>query len=273
VSINEKYDARVEKAGSLLCVGLDSDIRQIPVRFGNEQFPQFAFNKEIIEVTQEYVSSYKVNVAFYEARGDQGARELKMTLDYLREHVPDIVTICDAKRGDIASTNEAYAIAIFDWLGFDAITLNPYCGKESLTPFLSRKDKGCIILCRTSNPGARDFQDLAVGENPLWQVVARNVSEEWNENNNCFLVAGATYPEELAKIRRIAPNMTFLLPGIGAQGGNVEETLKAGLNASGRGLMIHSARGIIFSENPKEAARSLNALINAHRPKHYHTPQ
>lgn len=271
MTINEKYDARVQKANSLVCVGLDSDASRIPKRFAGEKFFQLAFNKEIIEATKKYVSSYKMNMAFYEAQGDKGIRELKMTLDYLRKTAPDIVTICDAKRGDIASTNEAYAKAIFDWLGFDAVTLNPYCGKEALLPFLERKDKGSIILCRTSNPGTRDFQDMLVGSEPLWQVVAKKVYKEWNENANCFLVAGATCPKELAIIRRIAPDMTLLVPGIGTQGGDIKETLGAGLDMRGKGLMIHSARSIIFSENPKEAARSLRDAINAGRKRQQKT--
>lgn len=263
--IIEKYNARVDKVNSLLCVGLDSDISHIPGEFASKEEPQFAFNRFIIEQTHEYASSYKINTAFYEARGSQGFAELKKTVDYLAQEYPDIVTICDAKRGDIGSTSEAYARAVFDYFGFDAVTLNPYLGKDALLPFLERKDKGSIILCRTSNPDAGEFQDLLVGDKPLWQVVAERVLQDWNAKGNCLLVVGATYPEEMKTIRSIAPDIPFLVPGIGTQGGNAKEVVVNGLDRQGKGLLIHSARGIIFSEQPKERARALRDEINQYR--------
>ncbi|MEI8174863.1 MAG: orotidine-5'-phosphate decarboxylase [bacterium] len=214
MNISEKFDERAKKINSLLCVGLDSDIAKIPQRFLNMEFPQFEFNKWIIEETHEYTSAYKPNSAFYEARGDKGIKELKMTMDYLREFYPDIVTILDAKRGDIGNTNNGYVQFIFDWLNFDAVTIYPYLGLEAVQPFLNRIDKTVIILCRTSNPGAKDFQDLKIDDKPLWQIVAEKISKEWNKNKNCMLVVGATYPEEMKKIREIVGGITFLVPGI-----------------------------------------------------------
>src|SRR5580698_2360462 len=203
--ILHKYNRRVEAIDSLLCVGLDAEFDKIPARFLSTEFPQFAFNQWIIDETAEYASSYKPNMAFYEARGSQGIAELQMTVDYLQTRYPDIVTICDAKRADIGNTNQGYVASIFDQLGFDAITLHPYLGSEALAPFLERDDKACIILCRTSNPGAGEFQDLVAGDRPLWQVVAEKVSSDWNANGNCMLVVGATYPAEMREIRAIAP--------------------------------------------------------------------
>lgn len=261
MSIYEKYERRAIEADSLLCVGLDADFAKIPEKFLKMEFPQFEFNKWIIDETHEYVSAFKPNSAFYEARGDQGIRELKMTIDYIAKNHPDIVTILDAKRGDIGNTNDGYIDFIFDWLGFDAFTVHPYLGHESVQPILDRKDKAPIILCRTSNPGSGYFQDLEVEGKPLWQIVAEKVSKEWNTNNNCMLVVGATYPEEMKKIRSIVGDMIFLVPGIGAQGGSIEEVMKAGIDSNGRGLIISSSRGIIFAENPKEEAKKIRDEI------------
>ncbi len=261
----EKYNKRAKEINSLLCVGLDSDFDKIPARFKEKEFPQFEFNKWIIELTHEFSASFKMNIAFYEARGDQGTKELKMTMDFLQKNHPEIFLICDCKRADIGNTNNGYVTSLFDWFGFDAVTISPYLGEEAVRPFLDRTDKVSIILCRTSNPGSGEFQDLEVG-NPstslrinkkLYEIVAENVMKSWNKNDNCMLVVGATYPEEMKRIREISGDMTFLVPGIGAQGGGVEEVMKAGLNSHGLGLIIHSARGIIFADNPKEEARNL----------------
>lgn len=265
MSMIEKYNKRVDTVNSLLCVGLDSNVDYLPEKFLAQDYPQFAFNQWMIEETHEFVSAYKPNIAFYEARGIEGLRELQMTMDYLRENHPDIYTICDAKRADIGSTSEAYAKAIFDRLGFDSITLHPYLGKDALEPFLRRGDKGCIILCRTSNAGAVEFQDLQVEGKYLWEVVAERVYSEWNAKGNCMLVAGATYPDEMKIVRKIVGDMTLLVPGIGVQGGNVQQTVTAGLNSAGKGLIINSSRGIIFSENPGRAAQELRDGINVYR--------
>ena len=186
MNVIEKYNERADQVNSLVCIGLDSDFSKLPEKFKDLDNPQFEFNKWIIDQTHEHVASYKANTAFYEARGDKGLLELKLTLDYLNEDHSDILTICDAKRADIGNTNKGYVEEIFDWLDFDAVTLHPYLGREALAPFLDRHDKGCIILCRTSNPGAGELQDLLVEGQPIWKVVAEKVSEEWNEND-CYL--------------------------------------------------------------------------------------
>lgn len=261
----DKYNRRAGAANSLLCVGLDSDYARLPERFLAEDVPQFAFNRWIIEQTHPYAAAYKPNIAFYEARGVEGLRALELTQDYLRAQHPDILTICDAKRADIGSTNQGYVTAIFDHLGFDAVTLNPYLGREALAPFLDRADKGCILLCRTSNPGAGELQDLPIDGLPLWLVIAQRVAADWNAHGNCMLVAGATYPDELRRIRATVGDMVLLVPGIGAQGGDVDATVRAGLDSAGRGMIINSSRGIIFAHDPADAARTLRDAINAHR--------
>ena len=263
MNIIDKYNSRADKVNSLVCVGLDSEFEKLKGE------SQFSFNKKIIDQTHEHVASYKLNIAFYEARGDEGLRELKKTMDYLRENYPDIFTICDAKRGDIGNTNNGYVTEILDWLEFDAMTLHPYMGKESLMPFLERKDKFFFVLCRTSNPGAGEFQNLSgrtAGSDeavrPLWALVAEHVST-WGDN--CGLVVGATAPKELKQTRKLVGDMTFLVPGIGAQGGSVQETVEAGLNSQNKGLVIHSARGIIFSDDPKRETIKLQKEINSYR--------
>ena len=246
----DKFDARASAINSLVCVGLDSDLDRLPSSFRSCESPQLAFNRAIIDATAEFGAAFKFNMAFYEAEGADGWRQLAESLDYLRGRHPDILMICDAKRADIGNTSAAYARAIFSELGFDAVTLNPYLGRDALQPFLDQKDKGCIILCRTSNPGSADIQNLNVGALPLWQLVAEKVGREWNENGNCMMVASGTNPVELATIRAIAGDMTLLVPGIGAQGGEVEAVVRAGLNSAGRGLIINSSRGIIFADRP-----------------------
>jgi orotidine-5'-phosphate decarboxylase len=261
----DKFERRADAVGSLVCVGLDPEFERIPARLQGEEWPLFAFNRWIIEKTHAYAAAYKLNMAFYEARGTQGLRELELTVEYLRREHPEIFTICDAKRGDIGNTNRGYVASIFDAMGFDSVTLHPYLGREALEPFLERTDKGCIVLCRTSNPGAGELQDLECEGRPLWETVAAHVSAEWNAAGNCMLVVGATYPEEMRKIRAIAPEVPFLVPGVGAQGGDVAAVVAAGLDARGMGLLIASSRAIIFSEDPARAAKDLRDEINAAR--------
>jgi orotidine-5'-phosphate decarboxylase len=266
VTINvvlQKYADRARAAKSLLCIGLDPEITLIPKAFQAAEWPLFAFNRWIIDQTHSYAAAYKPNMAFYEARGMQGQRELELTMDYLRNEHPAIVTICDAKRADIGNTNRGYVTSIFDTMGFDSVTLHPYLGHEALTPFLDREDKASIILCRTSNPGAGEFQDLCVDGRPLWETVAAQVSTQWNKKGNCMLVVGATYPEEMRRIRVVAPYIPFLVPGIGAQGGDVRAVVSAGLDEQGKGLIISSSRDILFSRDPAAAARELRDEINA----------
>ncbi|MCX6760657.1 MAG: orotidine-5'-phosphate decarboxylase [Candidatus Nealsonbacteria bacterium] len=260
----EKLEERQKKANSLLCVGLDSDISQIPrsvIKTSKGTFHTiYNFNQKIISETLPFVCAYKINIAFYEAQWIEGFYALINTINFIREKAPDVPIILDAKRADIGNTNEQYAKMVFDVLKADAITVNPYFGRESLDPFLKRTDKGIIILCHTSNPGAKEFQGLKVVDagslRNLYEQVARNVALSWNKNNNCLLVVGATHPNELKTVRRIVgEGMPILVPGIGTQKGNLEETLKAGLNEDGQGLIINSSRDIIFASDEKDFAK------------------
>lgn len=255
----------MEASGSLLCVGLDPELERIPERFRSQPHPFFEFCRYIIDHTAEFACTFKPNTAFFEALGSRGWDELERVFAYLREQYPQHFTICDAKRADIGSTNRGYVQAVFDELGADAVTLHAYLGREALAPFLEREDKVCIVLCRTSNPGAGELQDFAPGGKPLWQHVAERVSTEWNERRNCMLVVGATWPEEMRRIREIAPAMTFLVPGIGTQGGDVEATVRAGLRADGRGLILSSSRAILYSGDPGQAARETRDSIHGAR--------
>ena len=254
MTFQEKLDKIVKKNKSLVCVGLDQN--------------KFSFNKSIIEATADLVCSYKLNTAFYESIGHEGINALKDTCDYLVDKYPEIPIIIDAKRGDIGNTNKGYVQFIFTYLGADAVTLHPYLGEEAIRPFLDCKNKGIIILCKTSNPGSGEFQDLYLvndrseDKKLLYQIVAENVTNKWNTNKNCMLVVGATYPDELKEVRKIVGDMTLLVPGIGAQGGDLEATLKAGLNSKKQGLMIASSRAIIFADNPREEAMRLRNDIN-----------
>ncbi len=216
----------------------------------------------MIDATAEFACAFKLNTAFFEERGAEGWSELHAVMTHLRAAHPGVFTICDAKRGDIGNTNRGYARAIFDDLEADAITLHPYLGAEAMQPFLARQDKMSIVLCRTSNPGAGEFQDLICAGKPLWQHVAERVSGDWNSRGNCMLVVGATWPAEMRRIREVAPQITFLVPGIGAQGGDIAATLDAGLRADGLGLILSSSRAILYAEDPARAARETRDAIH-----------
>ncbi|HEV2575637.1 MAG TPA: orotidine-5'-phosphate decarboxylase [Acidobacteriaceae bacterium] len=254
-AIAEKLARRIQSVESLLCVGLDPDFEKLPQRFREQPDAQERFGKWIVDQTAEFAAAIKLNTAFYEARGAQGIAAMERTIEYARAQHPELVTICDAKRADIGNTNKGYAEAIFDRMGFDAVTLHPYLGREALEPFLSRRDKMCVVLCRTSNPGAGEFQDLDVNGKPLWLAVAQRISSAWDIDGNCALVVGATYPEEMRAIRAAAPDMTFLVPGIGAQGGDVRAVIETGLDTRGAGLLLAASRSILFSDDPAAAAR------------------
>lgn len=252
------------QTNTFVCVGLDSDYRQLPeiVKQGNGvEDSLFAFNRAIIDATQDLVCAYKPNAAFYEAQGDAGLRALTRTVRYIKEAYPAIPVILDAKRADIGSTNLGYVQAAFDQIGVDAITVHPYLGKEALAPFLARVEKGIIVLAKTSNPGAGEFQDLPVGpaQEPLYQVVARHVAEQWNANGNCSIVIGATYPQDLRSARAIVGDMPILIPGIGAQGGTVAETVTAGKDSRGQGMIINAARSIIFASRGSDFVQAARA--------------
>lgn len=269
----QQLDASVEKSNSLLCVGLDPELDKLPEHIRNAPQPLYAFNSAIIDATHDIVSSYKPNSAFYEAQGADGIAQLKSTMEYVGKKYPEIPVILDAKRADIGNTNRMYAKFAFDYLGADAITLHPYVGKEGLEVFLSYKDKGCIILCRTSNPGAGELQDVLVNGKKFYLHVAELVSKRWNEQGNCLLVVGATYPSELREIRvLVGDSMTLLVPGIGAQGGSVEESIRAGLNSKKTGMIVSTSRVVLyassgrdFAERAREKAAKLRDEINKYR--------
>lgn len=256
------------REGKFLCVGLDSEFEKIPehIRSLGVREGIAAFNTAIIESTKDIVCAYKPNMAFYEAYGEDGLAALQVTIDFLHAEAPDVPVILDAKRADIGNTNAGYVKSIFDELGVDAVTVHPYLGAEALKPFLERTEKGIIVLCRTSNPGAREFQDLISGGEPLYIHVAREVANKWNQNGNCSLVVGATYAKEMQDIRAAAPTLPFLIPGIGAQGGDLESSVKAGKNTDG-GILISASRSIIFASSDKDyaeaAARSAQELHSA----------
>ncbi|HEX3846711.1 MAG TPA: orotidine-5'-phosphate decarboxylase, partial [Steroidobacteraceae bacterium] len=235
--------------------------------------PLLAFNRRIIDATAGIAAAYKPQIAFYGAAGAE--RQLEASIAYIREHAPDALVILDAKRNDIGNTAEAYAREAFERYGADAVTVNPYMGEDAVRPFLARADRGAILLCRTSNPGARDFQDLAVVPAaggpalPLYRHVAA-AAERWNERRNVMLVVGATCSEEMRELRRAHPTIPFLVPGIGAQGGDLAATLEAGLDGGGAGLLINSSRGIIYAgsgslEDIRAAAGALHAAIEKQR--------
>ena len=261
----QKLEKAIRKNNSLLCVGLDSDLEKLPKTFLKKNDPVFEFNKFIIDQTSDLVCAYKPQIAYYEAKGIEGLKSLKRTVEYINKKYPYIPIICDAKRADIGSTSQQYAKSLFDYFSFDAITVNPYLGFDAIEPFLNYKNKGIIILCRTSNPGASDFQDLKINKTPLYIEVAKKVVT-WNKTyGNCLMVVGATWPQQLKKVRALAKDMFFLIPGIGVQGGSLEKTLEAGLTKNKSGLIINSSRGIIFSENPRTAALQLRNNINKYR--------
>lgn len=231
---------------SLVCVGLDPDPKHLPVA------DVFTFNKAIIDATADLVCAYKPNLAFYEALGLQGWEALKRTAEYIPRAIP---IIGDAKRGDVGNTAQAYARALFDFFGFDAVTVNPYLGSDSVAPFLEYQDKGVFVLCRTSNPGAADFQDLTLGEEhrPLYELVAEWARER-NRDGNVGLVVGATYPEELNRVRRLCPGMVLLIPGVGAQGGDLDLAVRYGVDSQGERAIINSSRQILYASAGKDFA-------------------
>lgn len=253
--------------GHFVCVGLDSEYGKIPdvVKEGKSVGQAIvSFNKAIVDQTHDLVCAYKVNSAFYEAEGVAGIGALTETIGYIKKTYPDIPVILDAKRADIGNTNNGYVKFTFDTLGADAITVHPYLGKEALAPFLHRKDKGVIVLVRTSNPGAGEFQDAMVNGMPLYEYVARRVVD-WNVNGNVAVVAGATFPEELARIRNIVGTLPILIPGIGTQGGDVEKAVQAGRDGKNQGMIINSSRGIIFaSDGPNFAHAARQATLKLH---------
>ena len=271
----DRVEAVMQRNNSLLCVGLDPSPERLPAAVQGLATPIFTFNKAIIDSTADLVCAYKPQAAYYHACGAED--ELALTIDYIRTQYPHIPVILDAKRGDIGSTASEYAVEAFERYRADAVTVNPYMGVDTIEPFTRFADKGVVVLCRTSNPGAAAIQNLVVqqdsGESAmLYEVIARMCQEQWNSNHNVLLVVGATNPEELKRIRAITGEMTFLVPGLGAQGGDVAATVRNGLNKAGRGVIVNSSRGIIyassgddFAQAARSAAMELRDEVNLYR--------
>jgi orotidine-5'-phosphate decarboxylase len=266
----QRLDAAMTSTQSLVCVGLDPEIERFPAHLRQRPQAILEFNRAIVDATADLACAYKPQIAHYAAVGAED--QLLETIRYIRQKAPGVQVILDSKRGDIGSTAEKYAREAFERYGADAVTINPYLGRDSAEPFLEYADKGVVVLCRTSNAGARELQDLDVGGRKLYQLVAEKVAKEWNSRGNCLLVVGATYPDELADIRRITGDMTFLVPGIGAQGGDIEKAVRSGRRADGRGLVINSSRGILyagqgedFATAARRATLELRDAVNAVR--------
>ena len=255
----EKLIAEIHKKKSFLCIGLDVDLNKIPTHLLAKEDPIFEFNKAIIDATHHLCVAYKPNMAFYEAYGIKGWTALQKTINYLNDKFPDIFSIADAKRGDIGNTSTMYAKAFFEDLGFDSVTIAPYMGKDSVEPFLAFENKHTILLALTSNKGAFDFQTKTVDGKELYKKVLET-SKTWENSEKLMYVVGATKAEYLADIRKIIPNSFLLVPGVGAQGGNLEEVCKFGLNDN-IGLLINSSRGIIYASKGDDFA--LQAAIKA----------
>lgn len=243
---------QIKAKKSFLCVGLDTDIKKIPQHLLNEEDPVFAFNKSIIDATAEYAVAYKPNTAFYEVYGAKGWASLEKTINYIKEKHPEIFVIADAKRGDIGNTSANYARAFFDTLKADALTVAPYMGVDSVEPFLGFEDKWVVLLALTSNKGSKDFQYLNAEGKELYKNVLMK-SQEWADDNKMMYVVGATHPEELGEIRKMLPNHFFLVPGVGAQGGDLQAVARHGLNGQ-IGLLVNSSRGIIYASNGEDFA-------------------
>jgi orotidine-5'-phosphate decarboxylase len=251
VTFTQKLSAAWTANNSLLCVGLDPDIAKFPGDFQGKADAIFCFCKAIVDATADVACSFKPQIAYFAAL--RAEEQLESLCEYIRNTYPDIPVVLDAKRGDIGSTAEQYAREAFERYGADAVTVNPYMGYDSVAPYLEWKDRGVIVLCRTSNPGGSDLQFLESGGKPIYQHVAQLVSEKWNTNGQCGLVVGATFSEELAQVRKIVGDMPLLVPGIGAQGGDVPSTVKAGRTANGTGMMINSSRAILYAKPDEKA--------------------
>src|SRR5690349_18725476 len=253
---------------SLVCVGLDPEPAKFPAHLRDQPDAVYTFCRAIVDATADLVCTYKPQIAHFAALRAEGA--LERLIAHIHDAHPGIPVILDAKRGDIGSTAQHYATEAFERYGADAVTLNPYLGRDSIQPFLDRADKGVILLCHTSNPGAADVQDLLVESTgserlPLYQHLARTIARDWNGNGNCALVTGATWPEQLAQVRALVGDMPLLVPGIGAQGGDVEAVVRNGRTADGNGLMISSSRAILYAGNGEDFATAARKATDALR--------
>lgn len=270
-SFMDRLRDRWHDADTLVCVGLDPEPAKFPARFAGQPNAIFEFCRDIVDATAQYACAFKPQIAHFAAAEAEEA--LRMLILHIRLRHPRVPVILDSKRGDIGSTAQHYAREAFERYAADAVTVNPYMGRDSAQPFLDHADKGVVILCRTSNPGAGDLQDLPVDGRPLYQHVAAKVAREWNEHGNCALVVGATWPEQLREVRTIVgDHVPFLVPGVGAQGGDVRAVVSNARNRDGDGLVISSSRAILYAstgndyaEAAAEAARALRDEINLYR--------
>ena len=256
-----KFVQRLERAwaaaDSLLCVGLDPDPARLPPQLAAASHPIFEFGRAIVDATADLVCAFKPQIAYYAAA--RAEAQLEMTIAHIRRHYPGIPVILDAKRGDIGSTAEMYAKEAFERYQADAVTVNPYLGSDALQPFLDFQDKGVIVLCRTSNPGARDVQDIDSKGRRVYELVAEKAARDWNASGNVLLVVGATYPEELARIRAIVGDMPILVPGVGAQGGDVAAVIASGATVDGTGLIISTSRAVLYAGSGADYAAAARA--------------
>lgn len=272
MKFKDKLNKIIQKNNSLVCLGLDPDLEKIPSNLNESSDVIFEFNKTIIDVTYDLVAAYKPNIAFYEAYGIEGLRQLKQTMEYITSNYPQIPVILDMKRGDIGNTASMYAKAVFDYWQADAVTVYPYLGYDSMKPFFKYKNKLTILLIKTSNPDSGMFQDMKVGKEPFYLAMAKKI-QKW-QDDNFGLFVGATYPEELKKIREIFPDKVFLSAGIGAQSGQIEKAVQAGIDKSGGGIVFNASRSIIyassgldFADRSREEAIKLRQEINKYREK------
>lgn len=266
----EKLRAAWRQSGSLLCVGLDPEPSRFPSSLAGRADPLFDFCREIVDATAPYACAFKPQIAYFAAQ--RAELQLERLIEHIHRQHPHLPVILDAKRGDIGSTATQYAREAFERYAADAVTVNPYMGFDSIEPYFEYPDRGVVVLCRTSNPGGSDLQFLDAGGQPLYQVVARLAAEKWNAGGQLALVVGATFPNEIAEVRRLVGDMPLLIPGIGAQGGDVEATVLAGRSADGTGMIINSSRSILyagqgadFAQAAANAARALRDQINSFR--------
>ena len=270
MTFTQALAAAWQKNNSLLCVGLDPDPAKFPAHLHGKPDAIFEFCKAIVDTTADLVCCFKPQIAYFAAQ--RAEDQLEALIAHIHARHPCIPVILDAKRGDIGSTAEQYAVEIFERYRADAITVNPYMGKDSVDPYLAYPEKGVILLCRTSNPGGSDLQFLDIGGKKLYEHVAELVATKWNTTGQCALVVGATFPSEIARVREIVGDLPLLVPGIGAQGGDVEATLNAGRTAAGTGLIINNSRAILyagkdedFAQASRQAAQASRDLINRYR--------
>lgn len=270
MKFRQKLQHRWKHSNSLLCVGLDPDWDRIPVHLKEHSNTIFHFCRAIIDSTADLVCAFKPQIAYFSALGAED--QLLKVIEYIRSEYSDIPIILDTKRGDIGSTARMYAKEAFERFAADAVTVNPYMGQDSAQPFLDYGDRGVVFLCRTSNSGASDFQDLDVGGKPLYEYVAKKIVNDWNQHDNCCMVVGATWPEQMKRLREIANDMPFLVPGVGAQGGDVRALVEAGQTSAGTGLIINSSRSVLyasseinFADAAREIASQTKEKINQYR--------